>query len=119
MSCSGASARWSVITVPDAHATGSHLPTNRHNSSATRAGFASPSIEFVLWLGGAQLGACTHARACLHGRNEADLVQSVIEPGRRVRRYHAELHDHGGDQRQGQITMRDRTAERTFTFGAL
>src|SRR5262249_37907858 len=28
-------------------------------------------------------------------------------------------HDHGRDQRQGQITMRDRAAERTFTFGAL
>src|SRR5215831_13441846 len=61
-----------------------------------------------------------HARASpLSRRNEADLVQSVIEPGRRVRRYHAEIHDHGRDQRQGQITMRDRTAERTFTFGAL
>src|SRR6516164_6290208 len=48
----------------------------------------------------------------------AHLVQTVIESGRRVWWDHAKLHDHGRNQRQCQIAVRDRAAERTFTFGA-
>src|SRR5215467_8303397 len=81
------------------------------NRASAAAGYRLAARRRAAWR--------VHARARFHGRNEADLVQTVIESGRRVRWYHAELHDHGRDQRQGQITMRDRAAERTFTFGAL
>src|SRR5262249_2448298 len=66
-----------------------------------------------------QLGARAQARAGLDGGDEADLVQSIVEPGRGVRRDHAELHHHGGDQRQREIAVGDRPAERAVAPGAL
>src|SRR5262245_15774973 len=61
---------------------------------------------------------CAHARARLDRRDEANLVQSIVEPGRRIRRDHAELHHHRGDQRQSEIAVGDRPAEWTLAFGA-
>src|SRR5262249_42384686 len=45
-----------------------------------------------------KIGARAHARARFHWRDEADLVQAIVEPGCRIRRDHAEFHYHRGDQ---------------------
>jgi hypothetical protein len=52
----------------------------------------------ALRLGRKQRRTRAHARARLNRRYEANLVQSIIEPGRGIRRNHAELHHHRGDQ---------------------
>ena len=64
-------------------------------------------------LGGGEARAHAHACARLDRRNESDLVQPVIEPGRGIRRDHAELHHHRGDERQAEIAVRDRPADET------
>src|SRR5262249_7077526 len=52
----------------------------------------------ALQLGREERRPRAHARARLDRRDEANLVQSIIEPGRGIRRDHAELHHHRGDQ---------------------
>src|SRR5262249_10690224 len=66
-----------------------------------------------------EVRACAHARARLDRRDEADLVQAIVEPSCSVGRDHAELHRHRGDQRQSQIAVGDRPAERALAPGAL
>src|SRR5262245_66427272 len=45
-----------------------------------------------------QVRTRAHARARLDRRDEANLIQAIIEPGRGIPRNHAELHHHRGDQ---------------------
>src|SRR5262249_24425632 len=45
-----------------------------------------------------KIGARAHARARFHWRDEADLVQAIVEPSCSIRRDHSEFHHHRGDQ---------------------
>jgi hypothetical protein len=73
----------------------------------------------ALRLGGEEVRSCTHACARLYRRDEADLLQSIVEPGRGVRRDYAELRHHCGDQRQVKKTVSNRPAEWAFAPRAL
>src|SRR5580704_1298619 len=55
-----------------------------------------------------------HAGTCRHRRQEADLVDPVIQPGGGIARDDADLHRQWRHHRQRQIAMSDRTSERTF-----
>src|SRR3984893_1334436 len=55
-----------------------------------------------------------HARACRHRRQEANLVDPVVQPRRSVTRDDTDLHRQRGHHRERQIAVGDGSAERTF-----
>src|ERR1700722_17424561 len=66
------------------------------------------------WLDPGEHDAQPHARTRRHGRQKADLVDPVIQPGGGIARDDADLHRQRRHHRQRQIAVRDRTTERTF-----
>src|SRR6266850_5463938 len=55
-----------------------------------------------------------YARTSRHGRQEANLVDPVIQPSRGITRYDTDLHRQRGHHRERQIAVSDGAAERTF-----
>src|SRR6266403_1109938 len=55
-----------------------------------------------------------HARACRHRRQEANLVDPVVQPRRSITRDDTDVHRQRGHHRERQIAVSDGSAERTF-----